>query len=214
MIRGRVLSAAGGFDVGASGAANGRAGCKAASRSMTGPVSRFISAPDGLRLHVADYAGGDRARIPVVCLAGLARNGRDFATVAARLAAEGHRVIAPDYRGRGLSEWDHPGRYDLRTERHDLLACLAALEIGRAAFIGTSRGGLHVMGLAAEKPSLLAAAVLNDVGPRIERQGLMRIKVLLAHLADPTDWDDAQAILRRNHGGQFPALAEADSTLR
>ena len=63
----------------------------------------WISA-DGLRLYYRDYAGPAH-RPPMLCLHGLTRNSRDFAEFAERYAGA-WRLIAPDFRGRGRSEWD------------------------------------------------------------------------------------------------------------
>jgi pimeloyl-ACP methyl ester carboxylesterase len=49
-------------------------------------------------------------------------------------------------------------------------AC-AALHIHHAYLIGTSFGGLLTMGLAAARPGLVRAAVLNDIGPDIGTEG-------------------------------------------
>ena len=67
---------------------------------------RWTSA-DGLQLYYRDYPGGEGAegRTPIVCLHGLTRNSRDFADLAEHLAAQGRRVIVPEMRGRGFSDY-------------------------------------------------------------------------------------------------------------
>ena len=50
-----------------------------------------------------DYPGGTTGRPPLLCLHGLTRNSADFADFALRYSPR-FRVIAPDFRGRGLSE--------------------------------------------------------------------------------------------------------------
>src|SRR5690606_1743739 len=94
--------------------------------------SRFVTARDGLRLHVRDYAPEAPARsLPVVCLPGLARTAADFHALALDLVADEkrpRRVLAVDYRGRGASERDRDWRnYDVRVELDDLMQALAAL---------------------------------------------------------------------------------------
>ena len=86
------------------------------------------------------------AALPVVCLPGLARTSADFEVLAAALAGDAgtpRRVIALDSRGRGKSDYDrNPANYSLPVELADLLSVLTALAIAKAAFIGTSRGGI------------------------------------------------------------------------
>ncbi len=182
---------------------------------MSPAQSHFISAPDGLRLHARVQGPALSDLTPVVCLPGLTRNSDDFAPLAERLAqgAAGgpRRVVSLDYRGRGLSEHDPDWRnYDLRVENADILACLAALEIGEAVIVGTSRGGLHAMLFAATRPTLLRGVVLNDIGPAMEAQGLARIRSYVGKLPAPRDWEEADALLRTTMGGRFPALDAAD----
>lgn len=174
-------------------------------------TSRFVTAPDGLVLHLRDYGDRLSSRRPVVCLPGLTRNSVDFNPLACALAEAGHRVLALDLRGRGLSGHDrNPGNYTITVELDDVLAVLAALEIGPAVFIGTSRGGLITMALAAARPTALAGAVLNDIGPVVEIKGLLRLKGYVGRLPEPRDFEDGAEILRRMFSNQFPALQAPD----
>src|SRR5262249_11382232 len=150
------------------------------------PVDLTIRAPDGLRLHARRYGVRSDATLPVLCLPGLARTAEDFAELAVALAtdaAEPRCVVAMDYRGRGDSEYDRDyTNYSLPVELGDVLALMTALELGPAIVVGTSRGGILAMLLAAQRPGALAGVVLNDIGPVIEPQGLMRIKSYVGKL--------------------------------
>lgn len=175
-------------------------------------TSRFLEASDGLRLHARDY-GGEPAARTVVCLPGLARTAADFDTLATHLtrADPERRVLVLDYRGRGLSDRDpDPSHYDLPVESDDILAVLTALGVASAVFVGTSRGGLHAMILAAVRPGLIAGVVLNDIGPVIEKVGLQRIRGYVGKLPQPASWSEAVALLKDVAGTQFTALAEND----
>ncbi len=179
-----------------------------------GAADLFVTAPDGLKLHVKSYGSPLAPSLPVVCLPGLARTAADFEDLALALSAAGgsaRRVLALDYRGRGGSEYDRdPGNYSLAIELADLIAVLTALEVGPAVFVGTSRGGILTMLLAAARPILVAGAVLNDIGPVIEPSGLARIKSYVGKLPQPTSFEEGAEILRRLFGQQFSKLTEAD----
>ena len=178
------------------------------------PTSTFISAADGLRLHARCYGRRSAPALPVVCLPGLSRTAEDFETLATALAGDKRtprRVIALDYRGRGLSAYDRdPANYSFQTELADVLAMLTALDALPTVVIGTSRGGILAMLLAALRPSALAGVVLNDIGPVIEPKGLMRIKSYVGKLPQPASYEEAADILRRLFSAQFPKLSEAD----
>jgi pimeloyl-ACP methyl ester carboxylesterase len=177
-------------------------------------VSRFVTAQDGLNLHVRAYGPRAGTSLPVVCLPGLARTSADFHPLAGALSSMSPRpVFAMDYRGRGRSDYDRdPANYNLGIELNDLLAVLTALGIGPAVFIGTSRGGILTMLLAVARPRAVAGAVLNDIGPVIEPRGLMRIKGYVGKLPQPVSFEDGGEILRRLFGAHFPRLTSADWT--
>lgn len=181
---------------------------------MSSARSTFISAPDGLRLHVRCYGPRSADALPVVCLPGLARTADDFEVLATALSSDPdrpRRVLALDYRGRGLSDYDaNPANYNFQIELADIQATLAALDVGRAVFIGTSRGGILTMLLAILHPTLIAGAVLNDIGPVIEPKGLMRIKGYVGKLPQPRSYEEGAEILRRLFNAQFPKLTAED----
>jgi pimeloyl-ACP methyl ester carboxylesterase len=177
--------------------------------------SRFCSAPDGLRLHLRDYGSVNDPGTPVICLPGLTRNSADFGPLASALACgrkgAKRRVLALDYRGRGLSEHDPDWRnYNLEVESRDILSVLAATEIQSAVFVGTSRGGLHTTLMSAARPAVLRGAVLNDIGPVLEPRGMARILSYVGKLPVPDSIGDAVNLLKEVMSERFDGLSEKD----
>lgn len=184
------------------------------SRDPAAPREVTYLSTDGLRLFVRDYGDTISPWLPVVCLPGLTRSSRDFHDLATHLSTHRYRprrVVAFDYRGRGQSAWDkNIDNYNPLTEMTDVLDGMAALGIGRAAVVGTSRGGIIAMLMGVARPAALAGVVLNDIGPGIEARGLARIKTYVGRTPTADSWDDAVAIMRRLHGAQFTALSDDD----
>ena len=171
--------------------------------------SLFISAQDGLRLHVREYGDRTAPGLPVVCLPGLARTAADFDELAPALAAgqPSRHVIAIDSRGRGHSDHDADHtNYNCMTELGDIVSVLFELGVGPAVFVGSSRGGILTMLLGAAHPVSIAAVVLHDVGPVHEYRGMMRIKSYLGKLPHPHTYEEGAEVLRQLMGEQFPNL--------
>ena len=174
------------------------------------PLHRYLEARDGLRLHYLDFPRPG-APLPVVCLPGLSRPAEDFEALAAKLNAEGLRVLALDYRGRGDSQWDADwAHYDLDVEEDDILRVLAKEGVSTAVFVGTSRGGIHTMRLALHQPGLVRAAVLNDIGPEINLSGLLRIKRYVGKLPPLVSMKDAIGLTRFTAGADFAGVGPED----
>jgi pimeloyl-ACP methyl ester carboxylesterase len=158
----------------------------------------YLSVADGLRLHYRDYPGSD-GKPALLCLHGLTRNGRDFAEIGERFSPQ-RRVIALDFRGRGLSEYDPlPARYTPLTYAGDVIRLLDELEIERAVFVGTSLGGLVTMLIAAMAPQRIAASILNDVGPELTDAGLERIRSYVGKDIRFPSWDAAAEAIAENN---------------
>jgi pimeloyl-ACP methyl ester carboxylesterase len=132
-------------------------------------MTDFFTAADGARLAYRDEGQG----VPVLCLSGLTRTMGDFDYLAPHLPP--CRLIRMDYRGRGASDWTGADSYAVPVEARDALTLLDHLGVAQAAVIGTSRGGLIGMLLAATARDRLLGLCLNDIGPQIEPSGLARI---------------------------------------
>jgi pimeloyl-ACP methyl ester carboxylesterase len=174
-----------------------------------------FSARDGLRLYARHYpATGAARRRPVLCLPGLSRNSRDFHWLATALSAPGEasrEVYTLDSRGRGLSEHDRDWKnYALLVELNDALDFMTMKGLHGAAVVGTSRGGIIAMLMAVLRPSAIAAAVLNDIGPVIEPEGLSRIFAYVGRMPVPSDWDEAARVVYDMNRRHFPGVAPED----
>ena len=164
---------------------------------------------DGLKLHYRDYPGSPR-RPPLLCLPGLTRNVRDFEKFA-ELYSPRFRVLALDFRGRGESDYDPlPARYNPLTYVSDVLELLQHAGIAQAIFVGTSLGGLVTMAMASMAPDRIAAAILNDVGPELNRLGLDRIQAYVGKDERFGTWEDAGAAIASNQAGAFPDYGDTD----
>ncbi|HEY1749192.1 MAG TPA: alpha/beta hydrolase [Xanthobacteraceae bacterium] len=179
--------------------------------SAEGPgKSMWVTAPDGLRLHVREYGSREAPGMPVVCLPGLARSVADFYEVAPALAfgSPARHVVAIDSRGRGHSDHDTDHtNYNCTVELGDIVNILIQLGVGPAIFIGSSRGGVLTMLCAVAYPSAIAGVVLHDIGPVAEAKGMARIKGYLGKLPHPRTFEEGAKVLRDLMGGQFPKLS-------
>ena len=176
---------------------------------MTSWEDRYWTSRDGLKLHYRDFAG-PADRPPVLCLHGLTRNTRDFENLAARLAGD-WRVLGVDFRGRGGSEHDpDSARYVPPTYAADVLQLLDELEIDEAVFVGTSLGGIVTMIVAGFAPQRIAGALLNDVGPELDKAGLDRIRGYVGKPLLFERWDDAADRLSAKYGDVHPGYGREE----
>lgn len=167
---------------------------------------RRITSQDNLSLYLRDYGDPLSPRTPLLCLTGLTRNSKDFHELALSLSRE-RRVICPDYRGRGRSQYDTDWRnYAPPTYLGDIRQILAALNVHKVVVVGTSLGGLLAMGLGAMMPTALAGVVLNDIGPHIEAKGLGAIIDYIRQDRPQADLDAAGQMLK----SMIPSLSRRD----
>jgi pimeloyl-ACP methyl ester carboxylesterase len=171
---------------------------------------RYFASADGLRLYYRDYPAAEPGRLPVLCLPGLTRNCRDFESTALRLQRT-RRVLSPDLRGRGRSQYDpnfmnyHPGTY-----LGDLARLLADAGVERVVLLGTSLGGILSMLIAATTPQVPSAVILNDVGPEVAPEGLQRIASYVGRHTPVASWQEAAAQMRSMYGVAMPDASDAD----
>jgi pimeloyl-ACP methyl ester carboxylesterase len=154
---------------------------------MTQPALRHVQCLTGTQLHRMAYwewGAADNPRV-LVCVHGLSRQGRDFDTLAADLAAD-YRVICPDVPGRGRSQWlKDPAAYGIPSYVSHMVTLIARLGVEQVDWVGTSMGGLIGLGLAALPEAPVRRLVLNDVGPQVEYASIQRIA---QYLGVPAHW--------------------------
>ena len=143
--------------------------------------------------------GPSEAEIPVVCLHGLSRQGRDFDYLASFLAATERRVVCPDLVGRGRSgRLRDANEYALPQYCADINALVAHLGAKQVDLVGTSLGGLIGIVLAGQPGTPIRRLVVNDIGPYLPWPGLVRIGSYLSSM--PADFDrleEVEAYLRK-----------------
>jgi len=180
--------------------------CKDVSSVSTYSEISYTSA-DGLALYARDYAShSGPAKLPVICIHGLTRNSGDFDELAPWIASQGRRVLALDVRGRGNSARDpNPAHYHPMVYAGDVIKLAHDLGIARAVFIGTSMGGIITMTLALRRSHLIAAAILNDVGPVLSDKGLSRIAAYAGKGSALVSWEEAADYMMNINRSAFPA---------
>ncbi len=133
------------------------------------PETRYFTSLDGLKLAYTVEGEG----LPLVALPGLTRTGRDFDFVTPHL--KDVQLIRPDYRGRGKSDWAGWDTYKVPQEAAHVIYLMDHLGLQRAAFLGTSRGGMVSMAIAAGQPDRVIGVCLNDIGPELNNDGIASI---------------------------------------
>lgn len=192
---------------------------------MTEPVLKYVHCPDtaaGHRMAYWQWGDADAAHV-VVCVHGLSRQGRDFDALASALKAAaagqpgGIRIVCPDVVGRGESDWlQDPAGYQIPVYAADMLALLAQLHaetpIATLDWVGTSMGGLIGMVVCGQPglplPVSVRRLVLNDVGPALAWQALLRIGAYLGQAGSfetVQDAADAMWAISSGFGPHTPA---------
>ncbi|MEO9601241.1 alpha/beta hydrolase [Parasphingorhabdus sp.] len=169
----------------------------------------YRSADDRLNLYARDY-NENNGGIPILMMHGLTRNSADFENIADVLRHK-HRLIIPDQRGRGRSDYDpDPDNYTPQVYARDMFALLQSLGIEQAILMGTSMGGLIAMLMIASKADIARALILNDVGPEVATAGLARLQGYVGKPVEIEDWDDAANHCRKTNEHAFPDYGDDD----
>ncbi len=160
---------------------------------------------DGLSLYYRDYAGPEGySGPPVLCLHGLTRNSRDFASLADHIS-QSRRVIVPEMRGRGQSDYaPDSSTYNPLQYVADVERLLTELGVEKFISIGTSMGGLMTMLMAQAKPDRIVAVVMNDIGPEVDPAGIERIAGYVGQGKSYPTWVHAARSMCEVHSAAFP----------
>jgi pimeloyl-ACP methyl ester carboxylesterase len=166
---------------------------------------KYFETSDGLTLAFRDRGEG----VPLLCLPGLTRNGTDFDIVETEHGDRAH-IIRLDLRGRGESDYDPDFRnYNIMVEARDVVELLDHLGLERAAILGTSRGGLIALVLAATVPDRLLGVLFNDIGPEVASAGLARIMTYLGVRPEARTLQEHALALEATMSAEFPGVTAA-----
>ncbi|GAA0403895.1 alpha/beta hydrolase [Cocleimonas flava] len=154
----------------------------------------WYTSENGLRLYARDYSTAldkNPNAKTILCMHGLTRNSADFEDICNQLADD-YRLIVVDQRGRGLSDYDpDPNNYNPLIYVQDMFLLLAELKLSSVILFGTSMGGIMSMMMAAMKPDMVEALIINDVGPEIAEKGLDRLKKYVGKQTPVNTWEEA-----------------------
>lgn len=151
-----------------------------------------LDLPSGRVQAVAHGAAGAPL---VLCLHGLTANSRAWDCLGERLAGTGHRAVALDLRGRGLSAVTPPGSYGLAAHAADVLAAANALAAETFDIAGWSMGALIGILSAAAAAGRLRRLVLIDHAGRMDDAAVDMVRAGMDRLDgivnDPQEHVDA-----------------------
>lgn len=161
--------------------------------------------PVQLRMPVGDVtivgdAFGDPGDPPVVLLHGGGQTRHSWRHSAEQLGGNGWYATSFDLRGHGDSDWSPDGLYTVDYFAEDVRA-LARSFPEPPALVGASLGGISSLLAIAEAPEPIATAlVLVDVAPRMEPNGVDRIRAFMRGGANGFDSleDVAEAVASYN----------------
>lgn len=156
----------------------------------------------GLDLHYQAW-GTPSAGHTVLLIHGLTASHKEWALLGPQLAEDGAYVIAPDLRGRGLSDKPAQG-YGVAFHAADLVDLLDALGVSQADVIGHSLGGVIAMYMNAVYTARVRKLIVVDAGGKIPEDTAQAIGASVSRLGTVFPSLDAYLGLMR----QLPMLGE------
>ena len=103
-----------------------------------------------------------------------------------------------------------PMTYSPEVYARDILALMDQAGIEKAVFLGTSMGGLITMAIAAVRSRVIAAAIINDVGPEVSPVGLARIAAYTGQPVEIATWAEAADYVKGLNAVALPHYTDAD----
>ncbi len=165
-----------------------------------------LETQDGLELDYHVQGDGH----PILCLSGLTRSASDFDNFVNAFGDKA-KIITMTYRGREPSDFDPNWKnYNIFQEARDAIALLDFLDVEKALWLGTSRGGLVSLAANSFASKRIAGVVLNDIGPELVEDGLLRIFSYLGVAPEYRNAEEAAQALKLADERQFPALTDED----
>ncbi|MFM8410882.1 MAG: alpha/beta fold hydrolase [Alphaproteobacteria bacterium] len=165
----------------------------------------------GVRIAYSRWRGGGR---PILVQHGGGQTPHAWEESCGHLGERGWDVVALDLRGHGRSDWAPGEAYSLPDFSADVVAAMQSLGWDRAAFLGFSLGGLISLHLAARRPELCAALVLVDVAPRLETEGVRRIRDFMTRHESFGSLDEVVEALREYNPNRPPDSIRPESLER
>jgi pimeloyl-ACP methyl ester carboxylesterase len=153
---------------------------------------RYVSAHTVVRhqrFHYLEW--GEPSRPPVLLLHGGNQSAHSWDLVSLHLA-DRYRVLAPDQRGHGDSEWSRECDYSVGALARDAEAFLRDRAARRPIVFGHSMGGMVALLLASLHPEVPRALVIVDVGPELSARGTDAIRDFVQR---NTEFDDPSEFL-------------------
>jgi pimeloyl-ACP methyl ester carboxylesterase len=157
---------------------------------MSEPASHLVTI-DGLTHRYLQW--GDDDSPAILMLHGLRSYARTWAPVADALSGA-HRVIAPDFRGRGESAWDPKRDYFTNRYVADIECLVALLGLTRFSIVGHSMGGTVGYTYAARHPDQVEALIVEDIGPGSSTSTAGAQRILREMANTPDDFESIGAV--------------------
>jgi pimeloyl-ACP methyl ester carboxylesterase len=151
---------------------------------------------NGINLHYVTWGEFTTPERAVLLVHGLTASSQEWTQLGPALAEQGWYAIAPDLRGRGLSD-KPPHGIGIPYHVNDLLSLCDALSLPAVHLIGHSLGAMIGCFFAAVHPKRLGKLVLVDAGGQVPADALEAIAASLSRLGQVYPSLDAYLETRR-----------------